>query len=131
MVRSDICIPHTTTITTLPQQQASIEAQEAACELLYHWLATLRRLDANADSNTSTTAAPQQQQQQQQHRKRKGKGKGKTLAQRFAEVLPDQLRPLASFRPPSPEGEGEEGGMATQGTALGEVVGCVLVLGVV
>ena len=129
MVCSDTCIPHTTTITTLPQQQASIEAQEAACELLHHWLAALRRLDADADNNTSTTAAPQQQQQQQ--RKRKGKGKGKTLAQRFAEVLPDQLRPLAAFRPPSPEGKGEEEGTATEGAALGEVVGCVFVLGVV
>jgi hypothetical protein len=94
-------------------RQATIEAQEAACELLFHWLTALRRL------------ARRSKEEEQQEEKGRGKGKGKKgkgaeqLAKRFAEGLPTALRPLAAFKPPKGAEEGAEE------EALEEFIGCV------
>lgn len=95
-------IPHHPTINVI-NTKASIEAQEAGCEAIYHWLTALRALEASPSTPK------------------------KGVAQRFAASLPPALRPLVLHKPPPAVVDGGEGAAMTQGEALMETIGCVFV----
>lgn len=75
-----------------------MEAQEAACEIVFHWLTALRRLASWSPSSSHTA---------------------RKHARHFADGLPKALRTLAVFQPQ--EEEEAEG-------ALNETIRCVPVL---